>query len=475
MPLTNEAKRSSNYSKVKFFKEWHQLRFQVKTLERERSAHVLVRNGEYRKVFSELQEVEAGVERDLKNEENRIQAQLQRLTNKVSSFQNQLKDVKLTPEFLQHLKQNMEAVESAMTEFKEQQQGLFETLLSEQQSVEHDIEIIQKRLQTLSSKESEPTSGRRKAPTSALHNNVSSNLPPEVNAFEKYVEQFGQQGGWDDYDHTAFLKIRNRFKNKKSFIKSAVENIPGYDETDIKEHEAWYATFLELKEAKKVAILQWKIKKEQEQKENCSAVVEEDPVEVEHMRRERAKQEEEERVRKKEQVLKWKQEKAEQLQRKAELKIEEQRRLQHLKDREKQRMDQVREAAKIRLQEKREEKEREMWRHEAEQEEIRTARSEVASREISRFQSRDKLSMNFKLQEKRRKQKEEELKAERLARLKRDVEVHVESDRSRLYQPTDAWLNRKNQKLSEQSSGSANQPIVNNVSHRAVPSWRQGL
>ena len=30
--------------------------------------------------------------------------------------------------------------------------------------------------------------------------------------FQKYVSQHGLQGGWDDYDHGSFLKIRNRFK-----------------------------------------------------------------------------------------------------------------------------------------------------------------------------------------------------------------------------------------------------------------------
>lgn len=473
MPLSNnDAKGSSNYSKMKFLKEWHQLKFQAKTLERERSAQVLVRNGEYKKLFSQLQEVEVGVERDIKNEAHRIQTQLQRLSNKVTSFQSQLKDVQLTPEFLEHLKVNMESVESAVTEFKEQQQHLFENLLTEQESVEHDIEIIQKRLQTLNTKEREhdPSSGKKKI-VSNFQNHASSNLPHEVKAFEKYVAQFGQQGGWDDYDHGTFTKIRSRFKNKASFIKSAVENIPGYDENDIKEHEAWYSTFLELKEAKKLAILQWKIKKEQEQKENAIPVVEEDTEDMEQMRKEKLKLEEE-RAHKKEEVSRWKKEKAEKLKLEAQLKADQERKLQHIKDRKKQQMDQVRQAAKIRMQEKREEQEREMWRIEAEQEEILTARSEAASKEISRFQTRDKLALNFKMQEKKRKQKEEDLKAERLARLKRNVEVHVESDRSRLYQPTDAWLNRTYQNSSR--PGSASQPMLN-VPHRAIPSWRQGL
>ena len=41
-----------------------------------------------------------------------------------------------------------------------------------------------------------------------------------------------------------------------------MNSIPGRTYDDVKEHEKWYQKFLELQNAKKNAILEWKLKKE---------------------------------------------------------------------------------------------------------------------------------------------------------------------------------------------------------------------
>jgi len=45
-------------------------------------------------------------------------------------------------------------------------------------------------------------------------------------------------------------------------MRIAVNSIPGRTYEDVKQHEEWYQKFIELQNAKKSAILEWKLKKE---------------------------------------------------------------------------------------------------------------------------------------------------------------------------------------------------------------------
>nr|CAB3228136.1 coiled-coil domain-containing protein 112-like [Phallusia mammillata] len=455
--------------RAKFLRDWSQIKFQAKTLNRELSTQMRLKNGESKKMLAELEKIENCVNEEIKTERLRIDQHLCNMKDKVTKFHRQLTDVKSNPEYVSRLRNAMEDIETTITTFKEQQRKMFEDLLTEETGLERDIEIIQNRLETMAHSSDVHTIASKPHLYKASN---SSNLPPEVKTFEKYLAQFGPQGGWDDYDHGTFLKLRNKFKAKSSFITAAVEGIPGRREEDILDHEKWYKKFLELQTEKKKAISEWKLKKEQETKDCAiNATSEEELSRQEQLKKEREKIEEVERERRKQDLEAWKALKAQQTLEEAERKKKEDLNKKRMKEKQELTMKQVREEARMRLKEKKEEKERDKWRREAEQEEIRSARSEQALKEIGKFQMRDNQFLESKKKEKSRKEELERLKEERLQKVKREVQVNAQADRNRLYRPTDAWIQRNKQRESDQGTQG---PVIN-MPHRAVPTWRQGI
>lgn len=109
----------------------------------------------------------------------------------------------------------------------------------------------------------------------------------------------------------------------------------------------------------------------------------------------------------------------------------------------------------------------------------RRVKSKQAREEISNFQERDAAALRERLEREKAREAERELKQRRLEQTKERVEV--ESDPTRLYQPTTSWRTRVNTPRSGGETGrksARDAPIVQPpalVQHFAVPSWRQGL
>lgn len=85
---------------------------------------------------------------------------------------------------------------------------------------------------------------------------TASTLPEEVVDFENFLQQTGgRQGGWDDYDHQNFVKMRNKHKGKSIFMAEVLEHLPGRTQDEIQQHEKWYQKFLALEERKKEVVI----------------------------------------------------------------------------------------------------------------------------------------------------------------------------------------------------------------------------
>ena len=82
--------------------------------------------------------------------------------------------------------------------------------------------------------------------------------------FQVFLQQTGgNRGGWDEIDHSTFLKYRNRHKGKMSFIKELAGGLlPTRSEQEIHDHEAWYQEYVRLNDRKKDVIQRWREKKE---------------------------------------------------------------------------------------------------------------------------------------------------------------------------------------------------------------------
>lgn len=81
---------------------------------------------------------------------------------------------------------------------------------------------------------------------------LSSQLPEEVVAFEKFLQQTGGRlGGWDEFDHQSFLKVWTKYKGMLAYLEEALAYLPSRTREDIQQHEAWYQELLFLEEKKK--------------------------------------------------------------------------------------------------------------------------------------------------------------------------------------------------------------------------------
>ncbi|NWW51291.1 CC112 protein, partial [Pedionomus torquatus] len=233
--------------------------------------------------------------------EAKILQQLSKIQSNVKRLQRQLKDVKPTPEFVDKLKEMMEEIENAINAFKEEQRKMYEQLLKEEKTAINELSVFERKVE-LWALGSSTTEKVLKLPSAriSVDRTLENCLPEEVVEFERFLQQTGgRQGGWDDYDHQTFLKIRTKHKGRLSYMDEALEYLCGRTKEDIEQHEKWYQEFLILHEKKKESIKKWKEKQQQKKEGNLKEKDKSEKLlKVEWQQREEAqKQKEEERKR----------------------------------------------------------------------------------------------------------------------------------------------------------------------------------
>lgn len=127
----------------------------------------------------------------------------------------------------------------------------YEDLLKEEKTTLIELTAMEKKIEASFIN---PPERSFKAPSGkALSGGIlSSQLPEEVVAFEKFLQQTGGRlGGWDDYDHQSFLKVWTKHKCKPGYLEEALAYLPSRTREDIQLHEAWYQELLFLEEKKK--------------------------------------------------------------------------------------------------------------------------------------------------------------------------------------------------------------------------------
>ncbi|XP_038073575.1 coiled-coil domain-containing protein 112-like [Patiria miniata] len=466
--------KTENAKKVEALREIEQLEQKINNLDREKGVHLYNKRSDFRKLFCTLEEQELKLNSDRKTEKAKLRQQLNKMRGSVTKFQRELHNVKPTPEFVEKLKEIMETIESVVSEFKEQQKQIYEELLREEQTLNQEVTALEKRLESWASAPPitiETKSVKPKTVSSAR--NVIADLPPEVAAFERFLLQTGgHRGGWDEYDHGTFLRIRNKFKGKSAFLDEAATSIPGRNITDVRQHENWYQEYLTLMEKKKDGIQKWKIVKEA-QKDECltQAAVDEDEKkeEEEQKTRARARRLEEERREQADRLNAWKVQKELMKAKEEEKQIEIE--MRRAKEYEKERLRQleVRNQVQEYLQRKQEEDAIQRLEVESKKAVQEEEKKTMSREERVRFLERDQRRLEERLAKGKAKEEEQRKKSKRLERLKGQVEVQVERDPSRLYRLTEGWKERK-----KDTTSASNGPVLH-MPHRAVPSWRAGL
>ncbi|XP_046321814.1 coiled-coil domain-containing protein 112 isoform X2 [Marmota monax] len=260
--LQNWKQKVSRTKKAEFIRTAEKFKNQVIIIEKDKHSHFYNQRSDFRIEHSMLEELENKLINSRKTERAKIQQQLAKIHNNVKKLQYQLKDVKPTPDFVEKLREMMEEIENAINTFKEEQRLIYEELIKEEKTTNNELNAISRKIDLWALGNSETEKAFRaissKVPVDKV---IPSTLPEEVVDFEKFLQQTGgRQGGWDDYDHQNFVKVRNKHKGKPAFVEEVLEYLPGRTQDEVQQHENWYQKFLALEERKKEL-------KEEEEKE----------------------------------------------------------------------------------------------------------------------------------------------------------------------------------------------------------------
>ncbi|XP_078141305.1 coiled-coil domain-containing protein 112 [Centroberyx gerrardi] len=457
---------------TQFLREAERMRRQIDMLEKERTLSAQCRKNGWTDGFGELQEYEKVLEEERNAEKMDLQKQLVKIHNGVRKFQRQLTDVKPTPELIEKLQEIMAEVEISINTFKEDQRLRFEELLKEERICSQEIVAYEKKIEnwTLAVK-SDP-----KLPPAATVKSKppDGDFPPEVRALESFMQKTGgPHGGWDQYDHQAFLKVWTKHGGRPAYRSEAKMYLPGKTLEEIEQHEDWHQELNYLQDRKREAIQRWKASKQQERQARIQS---QEEVEETERRGKEAKtqaqqhRDEEERREAAQRLEDWREER-----RRREEQEEEQRLAEEIHKRRRAKEERRRQLElkltveeQIRLR-REEEEEQERRRRDEEQREMEERRREAAMG-IKQFQERDLHKVEAKLQVKQLREQQEEERQKRIAtKMKEKVEGHISRDPSRLTRPTKGWEERM-----KHVGPSGGAPVLQ-MFHRAVPSWRQGL
>ncbi|NXV79286.1 CC112 protein, partial [Atlantisia rogersi] len=362
----------------------------IANIEKDKNGHLYNRKSASRAEYSILEELERSMTVSRKTEKAKILQQLSKIQGNVRRLQRQLKDVKTTPEFVDRLKEMMEEVENAINAFKEEQRQIYEQLLKEEKTAINELSVIERKVElwVLDSSKTEKVSKLPSARVSA-GKTLENHLPEEVVEFERFLQRTGGwQGGWDDYDHQNFLKVRTKHKGRLSYVDEALQYLCGRTKEDIEEHDKWYQEFLILHEKKKESIKKWKEKQLQEkgdlkEKEKSDKMLKEEWLQHEEARKQKAA---EERKRQQAAIEAWKRQKAKAfaMEQASQLKLEEREKNQQKEHQHQYHMKLLLEGYTLQKKEKEELEKLEKKREEAEKEKMKG----IAAEEITKFQER---------------------------------------------------------------------------------------
>uniref|UniRef100_A0A8C3VIG4 Coiled-coil domain containing 112 n=1 Tax=Catagonus wagneri TaxID=51154 RepID=A0A8C3VIG4_9CETA len=410
-------------------------------IEKDKRSHFYNQKSVFRIEHSMLEELENKLINSRKTERAKIQQQLAKIHNNVKKLQHQLKDVKPTPDFVEKLREMMEEIENAINTFKEEQRLIYEELIKEEKTTNNELSAISRKIDTWALGNTETEKAFRAMSSKVpVNGETPSTLPEEVLDFEKFLQQTGgRQGGWDDYDHQSFIKVRNRHKGKPTFMAEVLEHLPGRTQDEVQQHEKWYQKFVALEERKKESIQNWKAKKQQKKEDifKLKEKAENVPMLFHNKQEDNQKQKEAQRKKQKLAIETWKKQKSIEMSTKYASQLKEEEEKEKKQQKERQRQCKLKLLLETYTQQKKEQEELLRLEKEIREKAEKALKRKTAADEISRFQER--------------------------------VENNVSRDPSRLYKPTKGWEERT-KKIGPTGSG----PLLH-LPHRAIPIWRQGF
>ncbi|NXR47466.1 CC112 protein, partial [Hippolais icterina] len=294
--------KAERTKKVEFIRTAEKLKTQLANIEKGKTGHLYNRRSDFSIEYRLLEDLEHSMTVSRKMEKAKILQQLSKIQSNVKRLQQQLKEVKPTPEFVDKIKEMMEEIENAINAFKEEQRQIYQQLLKEEKAVINELSLFERKVElwALGSSTAEKV---WKLPSARItvDRTLENHLPQEVVEFERFLQRTGGwQGGSDDYDHQNFLKIRTKYRGRLSYMDEALEYLSGRTKEDIEQHDKWYQEYVILHERKKESIKKWKERQQQEKERNLKEKEKSEKILKERrlQREEAQKQKAEERKRK---------------------------------------------------------------------------------------------------------------------------------------------------------------------------------
>uniref|UniRef100_A0A5F8AKJ6 Coiled-coil domain containing 112 n=1 Tax=Macaca mulatta TaxID=9544 RepID=A0A5F8AKJ6_MACMU len=423
--LQNWKQKVNQTKKAEFVRTAEKFKNQVINMEKDKHSHFYNQKSDFRIEHSMLEELENKLINSRKTERAKIQQQLAKIHNNVKKLQHQLKDVKPTPDFVEKLREMMEEIENAINTFKEEQRLIYEELIKEEKTTNNELSAISRKIDTWALGNSETEKAFRAISSKVPVDKVTpSTLPEEVLDFEKFLQQTGgRQGGWDDYDHQNFVKVRNKHKGKPTFMEEVLEHLPGKTQDEVQQHEKWYQKFLALEERKKESIQSWKTKKQQKREEifKLNEKANNTPMLFHNKQEDNQKQKEEQRKKQKLAVEAWKKQKSIEMSMKYASHLKEEEEKEKKRQKERQRQFKLKLLLESYTQQKKEQEEFLRLEKEIREKAEKAEKRKTAADEISRFQERDLHKLELKILDRQAKEDEKAQKQRRLAKLKEKV------------------------------------------------------
>ena len=397
----------------------------------------------------------------------RIKRQVVEVSKKIHSFVEATKSEGISSDYdhiVSSLQKAADLVNVEILDFKEKSRLEYEELLQLEKALTNEIEYSSNKFNQWEIEIPKTTKPSLKSITEP------NDLPPLkqelVNIDKEIQESGGQYLGWDDVDHTEFIKLWNKHKNRMTpaFLQAAANILHLHDIDSIKEHAQRYQIWLGLNDKKKEVLQQWR-----EEKKKMKVV---DDVEIEEKK---PKTRPQSAFEAKQKLNEWRERREKMKENEEEQKKEEER---------KKKEEILRKKAEI--EDKRQMVLEYKERKEFEKEKTKLISEYMKKRNSSEINEEDKRRLKEredKLIEQKRsrnlaalKQHEEKLRQDNLLKMKSQAQwSHVDS---KLTQETFSVIARREATESNKDKDSRPNTFGGMLIHRptrAVPTWRAGL
>ena len=415
---------------------------------------------------------------------------INKLKNRISLLHHRAKNLQPTGESVSRIKALMLEIETCVETLRSSQRNDFDELQQEEQRLWQEILSHERRFEVWEKKkfnlQVQSNLDHKLVRVTADRDDAEGDRTHvDIKRFKEFLSQHGgHTGGWDEVDHSTFLKHRMKQKNSPDIGEALLPFIPVHSSEAIQQHEQWYITYCDLSDRNKEAIKLWRESQAKLKAEHKSAVTEVNVAQNKRNAERREKREQqraEERRDKLTRLTEW-------------------------------RLGKEREAARSRaeerdLEEKRkdEEENERAWKDvvrlqvaeyiscrkeaEGQAEQLRLVElaeerdsGRLANREVTKFLARDRRIAETQKEKADALVQQELERKKQLEILRQKVRVVGTRDAERATGKTEGWKSREKANKESRSSvcpsrdGSVAAPVMKLGTQRlATPSWRQNL